>query len=77
MTDIPASAREFTRWFDERSPEWPSALFDAGIQAMLSLDYLDQPAENRSPRTDEMARRDLFDFATAYAEWKTNNGQSR
>lgn len=77
MTDIPASAREFRRWFNESESAWPEALQVAGVRAMLSLEYLDQPAENRSPRTDEMARRDLLAFAEAFGKWKTNNGKSR
>ena len=70
MIGIPASAREFDRWYYERRSDWPQPLQDAGQRALLTLKTLDQPDAFKSPAFMAASKKDLQDFASAYAEWK-------
>ncbi len=73
VPNIPASAREFDRWFHERSHTWPPYLQRLGANALMSFHFLDQPEANRSPRTNQMASSDLFTFSLEFKEWRTRN----
>ena len=64
-----AYAREFRRWFNQSHTAWPLELELLGSAALMSFDFLDQPAKNRTDRTNDMARADLIAFASAYEAW--------
>jgi len=74
MTDIPVTSDAFGKWLiDQDKTEWPEALLANAERARLSL----QSMEARGPSEagigkvmDEANKKDLQDFAAAYAEWK-------
>lgn len=71
MTNIPASAREFERWYEERKSDWPQELQDAGMRALLTLKMMVGQAREhaQSAALMEAATKDLLDFAQAYGAW--------
>lgn len=69
MTDIPTTAREFERWADECSKDWPMELQFAACRALLTLKTLDQPSAHQSPAFMAESRKDLMAFAEAYGAW--------
>ena len=71
--NIPATAREFERWYLEVSPTWPKDLQDLGKRALSTLASLDQPAAAQSPAFMEASRADLMAFAEAYGRYLENH----
>ena len=69
LKNIKGSIREFERWKDEVSAEWPQSLKDAGHIALLTPRHLDQPNAHKSAVFMASSKRDLAAFAAAYAEW--------
>lgn len=70
VSNIPASAREFERWFDEKKAEWLTELQRLGQMAMLALKMFDQPEAQAHPRIQSETAKDLLAFAEAYGKWR-------
>ncbi len=72
-TNIKGSIREFERWLADAGGAFPRPLFDLALRALLTLRSLDQPNVEKSPAFMAASKKDLADFAAAYAEWKAGN----
>lgn len=68
MTNVPASAREFERWFDEKKSEWPDELQRLGQIALNAIKML--VGQMLPPKVLAENLSMITDFAESYGAWK-------
>lgn len=68
--DVPLTSRQFDRWLIKQDKTvWPDRLLETAERARLALQGTEQGV-GQDPGIQAVARRDLYAFTRAHAEWK-------